>query len=97
DRSIDELNLLKQKLAGCSGCVEIAATPDAFLNQFLAYAHGLEVHSEKIGKTCAPVAAMIPAVNFVQNRIHLDGVVALNIFEAVSPGAELRRVANRCA
>src|SRR5262249_43488276 len=70
DRSIDELNLLKQKLVGCSGRVEVAATADAFLNQFLAYAHGLEVHSEKIGKACAAVAAMISAADFVQNRIH---------------------------
>ena len=84
DRSIDECYLAEQQLARCSGRIEITAAADAFLDQLLAYADGLEVHAKKVWHT-RPAAFMILAVDLVQDAVDLEGIVALDVVEAVGP------------
>ena len=62
----------------------------ALLDQLLAHADGLEVHAEDGRNLRRLSAEVVLAIDLVEDRIHLQRVVALNVLEAVGPRGQVR-------
>src|SRR5262249_22035787 len=85
-------DLPEQQRAGSSGRIQVTAASDVLLDQLLADADRLEIHAEKSGNRRIAGAPMLLAGDFVQDCLHLECVVALDVLEAVRVRASLRRV-----
>src|SRR5262249_17989674 len=87
----------KQARARSSGCIEVSALYPV-LNQFLTHADCLKVHSEDRRRFGFGSAKVILAGDLIQNGLHLQCVVALDILETIGPGGKIGTwVANRGA
>ncbi len=93
DRSIHKLDLSQQQLTGRACSIQIPTAAYALFNQLLAHADRLEVHAEQVGHASA-MSVVVLALDLLQDGLRLDGVVALNVGEAIRPGAGLRGVGN---
>jgi hypothetical protein len=87
DGRVGECDLSQQRLARRADIVQIAARhPHGLFDQLLADADHLKVHPKDLWNRSAELAAVIPAVDLVEDRLHLQAVVALDVLEAVRPG-----------
>src|SRR5215467_11351649 len=89
DGIVNELDFAEQWRARRSHCVQIPATADILLDQFLPYAHGLEVHAEDLGDFGFRGMIVSEAVDFIEDRVDLQCVVALDGHKTVRVRAEL--------
>ena len=97
DRGIDELEFAQQRRGGRARGIQISARGAvAAFNQLLAHAHGLEVHAEDGGNLGLLGAEVVLAVDLVEDRVDLQGVVALDVLEAVGPGGQVRSGIEDC-
>ena len=62
---------------------------DAVLDELLGDTHGLEVHAEDRRNLRGALAEMILTFDLVQDRMHLERVVTLDVDEAVGPGGQI--------
>src|SRR5579885_2474742 len=91
DRRVHKLELVQQGRAWGSPGIEVPAgygqAVALRLDQLLAHADGLEVHAEDVGNRFQHTSAEVSlAIDPVEDRIDFQGVIALDIFEAVGPG-----------
>src|SRR5450631_3764332 len=90
DGGVDEFDFAKQGCRGRSRCIEVSAGyVAALLNELLANADRLEVHAEEGGHLASTAAEVIVAPDPVQDRVHLQRVIALDVLEAVGPGGDV--------
>src|SRR5208282_5143370 len=90
DGGVDELEFTEQRLSGRAGGIEISAGyAVALLDELLAHTEGLEVHAEDGGNLGVLGAEVVLAIDLVEDGVDLQGVVALNVLEAVGPGGEV--------
>src|SRR5262249_46014306 len=89
DRAIHEFDLAEHRLRRRAGRVHVA-TKDAVLNQLLAHAHRLEIHSKYRGYWSAFVTKVRFPFDPVQHCVYLELIVALDVLEAVGPSAPVR-------
>src|SRR3984893_12478987 len=97
DRVVDKLDLLEQRIAGGPDRIERAASGAVafghramLVDEPLADADRLEVHSKDCGDRYAPAAVVVFALNFGEDRLDLKALVTLDILEA--PGVVIVRV-----
>src|SRR5271166_5144552 len=90
DGSVHQLNFIQQEAGWSSGCVKVATGTDVLLNQLLPDADGLEVHTEHRRYRSAPLSIVGLAIDFVQDGIYLESVVALNVLKTIGVGGEIR-------
>src|SRR5215471_14890173 len=91
DRIVGKLDLAEQRLGWRAGIVQIAAPhSDGFFYELLANTDDLKVHAEDLGYRPGKPAAVIPAVDLIDDSLHLQAVVALDIGKAVGPGVAAR-------
>ena len=85
DRSVHELDFDEQRRGWCAHIIQITALYDRRQlrpDEFLADTDGLEIHAKDGRNRRAGRAVMLQALDFVEDRIDLQRIVALNILEA---------------
>ncbi len=86
DGYIGELDFTEQRLARRADIVEIAALHrDRLFDELLADADHLEVHSEHAWNRPAILAAVILAVDLVNDSLNFQVIVTLDVSETVGP------------
>ena len=86
DRAVGELDLVQQRRGRGADIVQIATgCADALFDQLLPDTDRLEIHPEDVGNRPPPRAAVVPAADLVEDRLHFQAVVALDVGKAVGP------------
>src|SRR5260370_28861040 len=97
NRGVDEFEFVQQRLGGRASGIQISARHVvAFLNELLPDANSLEVHAEDSGNLGLLGAKVVFPIDLVEYRVDLQGVVALNVLEAVGPGSQVRAWIEDC-
>jgi hypothetical protein len=97
NRFIHEHDIPHQGRSGSPDRVLIPSGWSALLNQLLSDAHRLEIHSKNGGHGGLGFAIVSLAVNFIEDSVDFQRVVAGNVLEAASIVAGIRRIGNRRA